>query len=153
MRGKICGRSRIYSRSIIDQFQPVPLDKGLHLAEGLFGIQVPRLVKHVYYMPHISTIYYTGIGVSTKLFKTKYSTTDNIVKWEYYLDHFITEKEDKYYAKYQIARSLYLMNPSAKYFFSALWNYICGDYPVNKKILKSAWGLSLYLLRIANKTK
>lgn len=153
IRGAVSTRSLMYSKSVIDQFRPVPLDKGLRLAESLYGSQPSRIIKHVFYMPKTTSIYYTGIGVSTTLSKTGYSTTENIVKWNYYLDHLIQEKRDVFYAKHQLSMSRYLLKPNAKEFLKVLWYYLRGLYPINYSNIKTIPYLVLRLLRYAKLNK
>ncbi len=133
MRGHICGRSLVYSKAVIDQFKPIVLDRGLHLAEGLYGSQAPRIIKKSYYIPKTTTIYYSGIGVSTRLSKTGYATTENIVKWDYYINYLLTEKRDIFYAKYQIQRSKFIMYPTIRLATSSAWYHFRGLYPFTVK--------------------
>jgi glycosyltransferase involved in cell wall biosynthesis len=147
IRGLICNRSLIYTKAVIDKYKPVPLDRGLRLAESLFDSQASRIIKTVYYIPIVTSIYYTGIGISKTLSKTEYGTTENIVKWEYYLKNMITDKRDAYYANYQINRSKFLMNPNLKTLCSALWNHFRGLYPINIKSCKIMLKAIIFLIR------
>lgn len=131
MRNLIGGRSLVISKSVINQYKPVIMSQGLRLAESLYDSQAPRLIKRVYYIPRVNTVYYTGIGVSKALSMTDYFTTQNIIKWNYYLDHMITCKQDAYYARYQITKSEFLLNPCFGSFLKASWYYILGMYPIN----------------------
>lgn len=149
MRGIICKRGLMYTKSVIDKYQPVILDKGLHLAEGMFDSQPSRIIKEPFYLPMVTTIYYTGIGISKSLSKTGYATDENIEKWNYYLENLIYEKRDVFYAKYQIAYSEYLIKPSVTKFCNIIVYYLRGLYPVSCKNIMSVFVLCLRLLRYA----
>lgn len=137
MRGLISTRSLAFSQSVIDKFQPVPLDKGLRVAESLFDSQPARIINKAYYLPYVASVYYTGIGVSTELSKTGYATTENIEKWDYYLNNLINEPKDVYFAQFQIYRSKFLMTPNTGGIIKSMWFYLRGLYPINAKNLKS----------------
>ena len=149
MRGLIGKRGLMFSKSVIDKFQPVILDKGLHLAEGMFDSQPSRIIKEPFYLPMVTTIYYTGIGISKSLSKTRYATDENIEKWNYYIENLISEKRDVFYAKYQIARSEYLIKPDITKFCAALYYYFRGLYPVSCNNVMSVFVLGLKLFRYA----
>lgn len=134
MRGIIGTRSLLYSKKVIDSFRPVILDRGLRLSESLFDSQPARIIEKAYYIPKVTSIYYTGIGVSTSLSNTGYATTQNIEKWEYLLNNQIVQiRNDKYYAKYQIARSRFIINPCMKYWAIVSWFHFWGLYPFSLK--------------------
>lgn len=147
MRNLIGNRSLIFSKPVIDTYRPAILERGLHLAEGMFDSQTARTIECAYYLPGVSSVYYTGIGVSSLLSKTGYATDENIAKWKYYLENYIYEKRDVFYAKYQIAYSKYLIKPGVKKSFDVIMYYLKGLYPVSCKNIMSVFALGLRLLR------
>lgn len=149
MRNLIGNRSLIISKPVIEEYRPAVLDRGLHLAEGIFDSQTARTIENAYYLPAISSVYYSGIGVSSSLSKTGYETDENIVKWNYYLEHFISERRDVFYAKYQIAQSEYLIKPDISKFCAIIIYYLRGLYPVSLKNIMGVFVLGLKLLRYA----
>ena len=149
MRNMIGNRSLIFSKPVIDAYRPAILDRGLHLAEGMFDSQTARTIEYAYYLPGVSSVYYTGIGVSSSLSKTGYATEENIVKWNYYIDNFISEKRDFFYAKYQIVQSEYLIKPGIKKLCAVITYYLRGLYPVSCKNIMSVFVIGLRLLRYA----
>lgn len=149
MRNLIGNRSLIFSKPVIDAYLPAILDRGLHLAEGMFDSQTARTIEHAYYLPGVFSAYYTGVGVSSSLSKTGYATDENIIKWNYYLENYISEKRDVFYAKYQIAYSEYLIKPDMTKFCAAIIYYLKGLYPVSFRSIMSVLVLNLRLLRYA----
>lgn len=149
MRNLIGNRSLIFSKPVIESYRPAILNRGLHLAEGMFDSQTARTIETAYYMPVVTSIYYTGIGVSTSLSKTGYATDENIEKWQYYLENFITKKRDVFYAKYQISQSEYLIKPKATNFYAVILYYLRGLYPVSFKNILNVFVIVLKMLRYA----
>jgi len=149
MRNLIGNRSLIFSKPVIDAYLPAILDRGLHLAEGMFDSQTARTIEYAYYLPGVFSAYYTGVGVSSSLSKTGYATDENIIKWNYYLENYISEKRDVFYAKYQIAYSEYLIKPDISKFCVSIIYYLKGLYPVSFRSIMSVLVLSLRMLRYA----
>jgi len=131
MRGLVSWRASLFSASVINQFTPVITNQGLSLAESMFDSQWFRYVRKTYYLPNVSSIYYTGIGVSTGLsdLKSSYQTNESLIRWEYYLNHFIRNKQDEFWVKSQIFMVKYMMSPSFTLFFKFTYNYINGITP------------------------
>ena len=147
MRNLIGNRGLMMSKSVIDNYSPPILHGGLRLAEGVYDSQAARTIKFPYYLPQITTIYFSGVGVSTKLSKTDYHTSGNIVRWEYYLKNYITETRDINYAKSQILRSQCLMKPSLKKVFLYLRYSLKGIYPCNLWNVKTVFRNTILLIR------
>lgn len=128
IRGIITSRSLMFSKLVIDGFKPVIKTQGLNLAESLFDSQVHQLIKKAYYLPVVTSSYRLGIGISTKLGKTDYYTKQNIIKWQYYLDHFVTTPKDRFYSISQIVKGSYYEKPSIVKFFKVLYCYFRGQF-------------------------
>ena len=71
LRG-LSGRSILMNKKVIDKFKPVITNQGVCLAETLFDRQVFIYSKKIYYCPYVGTIYYSGVGVSTKMNTKEY---------------------------------------------------------------------------------
>lgn len=68
IRWKLCNRSCCYSKNVILRFQKVSQGKS-YIAESAQDRQLQLFSKHNYYLPYVGNIYYSSIGVSTKLNK------------------------------------------------------------------------------------
>jgi len=128
IRGIITSRSIMFSKLVFDGIRPVIKTQGLNLAESLFDSQVHQLIKKAYYLPIVTSSYRLGIGISTKLGRTDYYTKQNIIKWQYYLDHFVTTKKDKFYSISQIIKGNYYEKPSIVKFLKVLFFYFRGQF-------------------------
>ena len=110
LRGLATWRGSVFTKSVLDRFEPVDTDKGLILAETLFDSQFFRYIEKAYYNPVLGTIYYTGIGVSVTWDLSNplssYRTSDSIIMWQYIVDNgLIKEQDDLYWAKSRISYS------------------------------------------------
>ena len=128
IRGLISWRASLFSSSVISQFKPAIIDKGLSLAESSFDSQFFRYLNKAFYMPINGSIYYAGIGVSVNLtgLTSSYATTERIIQWEYYMKNLIFNKFDRYWCKANIARCKYFIKPSFMSFFNATQFFIIG---------------------------
>lgn len=113
-RGLISSRSLLVSKKVRDGYEPILQGRGLNLTESHYDSQPFFNIKEKYYIHKVTSIYYTGIGVST-LFTNKqssYKTTERIEKWNYAIEHLIHEKHDLFYAKSEKIRAEFFVNPS-----------------------------------------
>lgn len=134
-------RASLFSKSVLDNFKPVELDKGLILAETLFDSQFFYIEK-AFYNPIVGSMYYTGIGVSVQWglgdSTSSYRVDDNIIRWKYMMDNrIIYKKEDIYWAYANIAYSSCLKESSLKQLFFYIIYYVRGlkGYKKNYKRL------------------
>lgn len=67
LRHLISNRSCGVSMNIYRKYHPVPLNRGISVAENLFDIQVQVFSERNYYFPFVGSVYYGGIGISTKM--------------------------------------------------------------------------------------
>ena len=116
VRFKISGRSLMITKSVRDNYEPMLHGKGLNLVESHYDSQPPLIIRRAYYCPFVASVYYTGIGVSTRLSPkhSDYATKQNIEKWQYFLEHYVKSEEDKYYARYEKRKAEYYMSPKLK---------------------------------------
>lgn len=137
IRNIVSWRASLFSKSVIEQFRPTVLDRGLGLAEILFDSQWFMYIDKVYYCNILGSIYYQGIGVSQNLgIGSSFRGEQSVVKWKYLLDHKISNiDKDLYWIKFKINQSKFLVRPSLLYFLRSLFYYSLG-------IIRPMWGLS-----------
>ena len=131
IRGFICGRSLMITSKVREAYGPMVLDRGLNLAESNYDAQPHLHIKKAYYFPQVTTTYYRGGGISSRLSvgKSDYATTQAIEAWKYMIEHYITEKRDLYYANYEIQKATFFLHPTWKGYFKMMENYIKGQLP------------------------
>ena len=114
IRGFITSRSVIVSKAVRDLYAPMILDRGLALAEGSYDIQSHINIKEAYYMPIVTSVYYTEVGVSKELSvkKSDYLTTQHAIMWQYFIDNYLRDKKDIYYAEYEVIKAKFLLHPT-----------------------------------------
>ncbi len=149
IRGKV-SRGCVISKSVIDKFRPLVLDQGLLVAEVSNDVQKHYYAKRVIYTPVISNVYYAGIGVSTQLCKTDYSTKQAVASIQFLLDNYASTDEDIFYLKYQMAAAKCRMSFSLSQFFRMIYyymrGYLCGAGTGVKPLLISMYRI-FYSLR------
>lgn len=131
LRGLASWRGSLFSKKVLEKFNPVETEKGLILAETLFDSQFFRYINKAYYNPIAGTIYYTGIGVSVTWglinANSNYKTTETILMWQYLIaNKMVVSSNDLCWAKCQISFAKCLMHFSLKDFFSFQLNYLKG---------------------------
>lgn len=128
IRGKV-SRGCVISKSVIDKFRPLVLDRGLLVAEVSNDAQKHYLARRVLYTPIVSNVYHAGIGVSTQLRKTNYYTKQADASTQFLLDNYASTDKDKFYLKYQMAATKCRMSFSLRQFFNMFYYYIRGYLP------------------------
>lgn len=125
IRGKANSRGALINEKVIKQYGPLVLGQGLRLTELAFDSQIPRYIQKAYYLPYIAAIYYSGIGISNQLAfgKSDYHTTQAITQWQYFIDNYIQETSDIWYAKYRIEEAKFYIKPSVLRFFKIILYY------------------------------
>jgi len=126
IRGLIFNRSTCSSTTVYQHFSSVPLDRGVSVAESLFDIQVQLHSQINYYLPYIGSIYYSGLGVSTKMVDVQHK--------QEYIDAMFELKrlealnpKDSFFLDYQIYKTRFSIRPSLndlifafKYYFKSI---------------------------------
>ena len=130
-RGKIGGRSLMISQRVRDGYEPILIGRGLNLTESHYESQAPLNIKKAYYLPFVSSLYYTGIGISSRLLvsKSDYLTTQCIEKWNYGLKHYVKNERDYNYGQYEILKAEFYLHPKWRTIYSILKFYIKGQLP------------------------
>lgn len=128
-RGIISGRSLMMTKTVRTAFAPILEGRGLNLTESNYDAQPHLNINEAYYIPQVTSIYYSGIGVSKKLLnlKSPYSTTENIEKWEYGIEHYVQDSRDLHYGTFEIMKSNFYMRPSIILFFKMMYHYFLGQ--------------------------
>lgn len=149
IRGKIYSRSILVSKAVKEKYAPMILDRGLALSEGNYDLQSHLYIKKAYYIPRVTTIYYTDIGISTKLSRkhSDYFTTQFISMWEYFLEQYLETSEDIHYAKYEIAKSKFYIKPTWRGIFEIIHHNEKGQLHRQKDKLFSRLHFYLYLAK------
>jgi glycosyltransferase involved in cell wall biosynthesis len=128
IRRLINNRSMGMSQSVFKKHFPIDKSIGVS-AEGLIDIQPHMFSEKAYYMPYVGSVYFSNIGVSTRLIKR-----ENIVSYIKYLEilpqmmssvNKLT-KSDKKWIKFSKAKFVFQLSPSIsnfnKYFFGLIMN-------------------------------
>ena len=123
LRHLICNRSTFLSYATIKSFYEVPTNEGVSVAENLFDSQTQIHSEKNYYCPYIASIYYSGIGVSTKM-NTVPHIKNLILSYERLRELGIYDKKDLYYIDYLACRLSYNIKKSLKLFIRTWYYYM-----------------------------
>lgn len=121
IRGLVENRSMGVSINVYKKYLPVPLDKGVSVAESLFDTQVEILSQKNYYLPIVGSIYYAGIGVSTKM-NDKKSLLNMIEANKELLKALDLSLSDRYFLHFLIETFHFRIHKSTSRFFK-VWFY------------------------------
>lgn len=148
LRKKVMNRSVLINDSVINKYEEVDYSKGLHCAEAVFDSQNVRIIKEWYYVDTIGEVYYSGIGISTKLAKTEYYKQEAFDQWEYFDKHLIESENDHRYAKAMMLRAQYLMNNNFLDLVKAIVYFSISDYPSRIASIKQIIHFVYFTLKI-----
>lgn len=131
IRGKISTRSLLISRPILDAVGEVDMSHGLLFAESIYDSRRIQLIEEKYYLPRATSRYYAGEGVSTKLDprKSDYYTKQWSYKWNYYKEHFTTNKRDNNYALFELTKADFYETPTLRKYIKMYLSYLKGRLP------------------------
>lgn len=149
LRGFIASRSIMMTKGVRDLYAPILINKGLALTEGDNDLQPHVIIKEAYYLPLVTSYYYTGIGVSTQLSakNTAYYTTQHIEMWQYFMDHYIQTKRDMHYAQYELLKAKFYKKPTLGKIVLMLYHYNHGQLPTIRTPFKKKFHLFLSLVK------
>lgn len=122
-RHLIYNRSVLISKKTLSKYKQVELTKGLAISEEMFDYQMSLFSEKNYYLPFIGTIYYSGIGISTKLQTPEYRE-EEIKKWNYLLTKYNYNRNDRYYLKFYINTLTFTNNSRLEYLINSFYNYL-----------------------------
>ena len=147
IRHLIGNRSRISSVNVYKRFVPVPIDRGVSVAENLFDIQVQLNSDKSYYIPFIGSIYYSGIGVSLKM--TGKEDLQNLAdSYVLLLEKLNLSRSDQRYLHFLINRYIYYFRPGVILFFKTWYYYFTSiKFKVDIKFIVRAMGGMIIKLR------
>jgi len=152
-RFKIGGRSLMMSKKVRDGFEPMLEGRGLNLTESQYDAQPHLNINKAYYLPQITTCYYTGIGVAVQLSskkKSSYYTTQAIEKWLYFLENYARDKKDECYCRFELLKANYYLKPTFRDYFRMFSLYFRGQLPGFRDTLKHTLKLFFQLATYKN---
>ena len=118
----VSSRSTMTTADAFDRYEPIITNKGLGIAEES---ECTRKFQHsdkFYYVPYIATIYYTHVGVSTRLSGEMYYN-ERKLSYQWMKDYYPLDKKALQYKDYQIAQCDFMINPSLKNYFHMIGLY------------------------------
>ncbi|HOS16843.1 MAG TPA: glycosyltransferase family 2 protein [Bacteroidales bacterium] len=115
LRQLIVNRTVLYSKPVLNQFKPVRKDIGIY-ADGLIDIQVQMFTDKSYYLPFTGSIYYGGIGISSKT-KHRNAIFSYMLCYKEYKKTLHLSVYDKWFCDFQIYKSYFSLHPTWKLFF------------------------------------
>jgi glycosyltransferase involved in cell wall biosynthesis len=113
IRNLISNRTTGFSRAVLQKFFLIDESIGIY-ADGLIDIQTQLFSKKNYYSPFLGSIYYSGIGISSKI-KLKDSLRSYYalyVEYENLLKDL--DKNDVMWLKFSQNKTLFLLEPTFK---------------------------------------
>ena len=123
LRELLFNRSFLATREVLEQYEPVILNRGLPLAEELFDSQVIRFSDHAYYHPYIGSVYHIYSGVTNELRKRP-PFEERIVKFQTFLDEFKFNKVDQQFLKFRINQNKYYSTKNITCLCKAVFYYL-----------------------------
>lgn len=127
LRGLISSRGCCYSVKVMKQFEKVSQGRS-HIAETAQDRQLQLFSNKNYYIPFVGNIYYSYIGVSTRI------NEDNLFQerlriWPYAEDYLKSKgvclcQKDKYYGRYNISTKQFRHKHSIGNFFKMAFTYL-----------------------------
>lgn len=115
-------RSILASSKVYDRYETVDLSKGLGVAEEMADMRVFKYSDIFYYVPFVASIYYTHVGISTRLNDEDY-LKERIAGCEW-LKTLPLNKKAMVFQDYRIAQRYFMIYPCWKNFRKMLIFYI-----------------------------
>lgn len=123
LRHLICNRSTFLSYATVKSFYEVPVNEGVSVAENLFDSQTQIHSEKNYYCPFVGSIYYSGIGVSTKM-NTVPHIKNLILSYKRLRELGIYDKRDLFYIDYIVCRLSFRIQKNFSLFCKTWYYYI-----------------------------
>ena len=126
LRGCINSRSCCYSKRVLDKFQNVSQGRS-HIAENAQDRQLQIFSKKNYYIPQVGNIYYSAVGISSKL--TEELKKERMQIWPYSIKCFeefgkTLCKKDLLFIKHRMTYQEYVQWGRKKSAFLSVWYYL-----------------------------
>ena len=139
IRSLINGRGSLSSKMVYDRFQPVILDEGLSLAEGMFDFKQVEHTDKAYYCDFIGSIYYTEYGVSVDLGGDPEYYKDLIHACIRRKDVYAFSKKDNAFWDFRRSKYEFLLNPTLKGYNRIVVLYFKSfSYPYSKYSIRES---------------
>lgn len=122
-RGYIHSRGLVMTKKVLDRYHNIASNKTVTLAESLHEIQPFECADKVYYCPFVANVYYSQIGVSTKMKDTAHYMKDE-AKWDFWISNIKLCKTDYYYAMMRKFILSYACRPCFQKFIKIVKYYI-----------------------------
>lgn len=110
-RNVISFRSTLVTAATLDRYEPVDLSKGLGVAEEMADLRPFRCSDVFYYVPFVATIYYTHLGISTKLEGKEYRE-ERIKQFLWLKNNIPLDKKASMFQDFRVAKEQYMLAPS-----------------------------------------
>lgn len=110
-RNVISFRSTLVTAATLERYEPVDLSNGLGVAEEMADIRPFRYSDKFYYIPFVATIYYTHVGVSTRLQGKEYRE-DRIKQFQWIKDNLPIDAKALALQDSRIAAEKYQLDPT-----------------------------------------
>ena len=107
-RNVISFRSTLVTSTTLGRYVPVDLSQGLGVAEEMVDIRPFRYSDVFYYIPFVATIYYTHVGVSTKLQGREYRE-ERIKQFLWLKNYLPLDDKASMYQDFRVAREKYML--------------------------------------------
>lgn len=120
-RNIISVRSTMATEKVYERYVPVDLTKGLGVAEEMADMRIFQHADEFYYVPFVATLYYTHIGISTKL-KSKEYFKERIAGYAW-LKSLKIDKKAVAYQDFRTAQRYFMLDPSLNNFRVMLYVY------------------------------
>ena len=111
----IPARSTMTTAETFNRYEPIITDKGLGIAEESECARQFLYADQFYYIPFVATVYYTHIGVTTKLTGAKYYN-ERKLSFQWMKDNYPLDEKASLYKDYQIAQCDFMINPSIHHY-------------------------------------
>ena len=112
-------RSTMVTKSTIDKYPPIILDRGLSISESMADMRPFLYSDKFFYVPYVASIYYSRIGVSKKMnndsfYKDKFDEILDFYDWE--KKYYRLNAKALNYIDYSISRCTFHIEPTWKHF-------------------------------------
>lgn len=121
-RNIITYRSTMVTAKTLERYTPVDLSKGLGIAEEMADIRAFRFSDKFYYVPFVATIYYTHIGISTRLNTDEYYD-EKIKQYRWMQDALPLDNKAKRFCQFYVTQNEFKKKPTWDNYKKMFQNY------------------------------
>lgn len=127
-------RSSVKTYECFKRYDTFPIDQGVSMAEEFCDIQQTIHSDKNYYIPVIGSVYYSGIGVSTRMGDNK-NRKERIDAWIAILKYVTLDKITIHSMLYDINKLKYANKKSVIIFIKTWWHYLHARKKMDLKFL------------------